>query len=368
MKRTAILLLLLALVPLAASAQSFSALLTGSAEVPGPGDSDGTGLAIVTISGTTITYTAFYQGIGAPTLAHIHRGAAGVSNPPVVDFNVNTLVNGTVTGVSQALIDEIRANPSGFYVNVHTAEFPSGAIRGQLVATGGAGGEGTRTSYVPVVGKVTGANNTNFLTDLRIVNNGGALATVTLDFFASNPAGLAAPSATQTVTVAAGEQRILNDVVGTTFAVTSGLGGLRITSDQNIVASARIINDLRAQNLGTAGFAVDSQEAGETSGTITFLAQGVDYRTNLGYFNNTSAAATVTLTARSSANGSVLGTNTLTIPGFAMVQQPVFSAISSVPEANRTQNDFYVTWTSTAPLFVYGAVTDNKTGDAVFNQ
>ena len=200
------------------------------------------------------------------------------------------------------------------------------------------------------------------------MNNGAGIATVTLDFFASNPAGLAAPSATQNVTVAPGEQRILNDVVGATLAVTSGLGGLRITSDQNIVASARIINDLRAQSLGTSGFAVDAQEAGETSGTITFLSQNVDFRTNVGYFNNSATAATVTLTARSSANGAVLGTNTLNIPGFAMVQQPAFNAISSVPEANRTQNDFYITWTSNAPLFVYGAVTDNKTGDAVFNQ
>lgn len=368
MKRTAILLLLLASMALSASAQSFSALLTGSAEFPGPGDPDGTGLAVVTIDGTTVHYTVFHQGIGVPTLAHIHRGAAGTANPPVVDFNVNTLLNGTVAGVSQSLINEIVANPSGFYVNVHTAEFPNGAIRGQLVVTGGSGGEGDRTSFIPVIGKVAGANNTNFVTDLRIINNGGGIANVTLDYFAQNAAGQTTPTATQTVTVAPGEQRVLNDVVGATLAVTSGLGGLRLTSNQNIVASARVINDLRAQNLGTSGFAVEAQDAGETSGTIAFLANSVDYRTNLGYFNSSSTAATVTLTARSSANGSVLGTNTLNIPGFAMVQQPVFSVISSVSEANRTQNDFYITWTSTSPLFIYGAVTDNKTGDAVFNQ
>ena len=81
MKRTAILLLLLAFMTRTASAQSFSALLTGAAEFPGPGDADGTGLAVVTISGTTVTYTVFHQGIGTPTLAHIHRGAAGTANP-----------------------------------------------------------------------------------------------------------------------------------------------------------------------------------------------------------------------------------------------------------------------------------------------
>jgi len=365
MKRITILLLLLTLAAFGASAQSFSAQLTGAAEVPGPGDPDGSGFAVVTISGTTVHYTVFTQGIGAPTLAHIHRGAAGVAGPPVIDFNVNTLTGGSVSGVAQSLINEILSNPSGFYVNVHTAEFASGAIRGQLA--GSSSGDGARTAYIPVIGKVSGANNTNFVTDLRIVNNGGATATVKLDFFASNAAGLAAPSATQTITVTPGEQKVLNDVVGTTLA-TSGLGGLRITSDQNVVASARVINDLRTQNLGTAGFAVDAEESGATSGTITFLANSADYRTNLGYFNSSASAATVTVTARRSADGAVLGTNTLTIPAWSMLQQPVFNAISAVSEADRTQNDFYVTWTSNAPLFVYGAVTDNKTGDAVLNQ
>lgn len=366
MKRTAILLMLLLLVTLSASAQSFTAQLSGAAEVPGPGDPDGSGFAVVTINGTTVNYTVFAQGIGAPTLAHIHRGAVGTSGDPVIDFNVNTLTGGSVSGVSQTLINEILANPAGFYVNVHTAEFASGAIRGQLAAS--SNGDGTRTAYVPVVGKVAGANNTNFVTDLRLVNNGGATATVTLDYFASNAAGASAPTASQTVTVAPGEMEVLNDVVGTTLAQTGGLGGLRITSNQNVVASARVINDLRAQNLGTNGFAVDAAEAGATSGTITFLSNNTDYRTNLGYFNTSGASATVTLTARRSADGSVLGTNTLTIPAWAMVQQPVFSAISSVVEADRTQADFYITWTSNAPVFVYGAVTDNKTGDAVLNQ
>jgi hypothetical protein len=363
MKRIALLLLLLTL-PLAASAQSLTAQLTGASEVP-PADPDGSGFAVVTINGTTVNYTVFHQGIGTPTLAHIHRGASGVVGPPVVDFNVNTLVNGTVTGVSQTLINEIAANPAGFYVNVHTAEFPTGAIRGQLVAS--STGDGARMSFIPVIGKVTGANNTNFITDLRIVNNGSSVATVTLDYFAQNGAGLTTPTASQTITVGAGEQKVLNDVVGATLS-QGGLGGLRITSDQNVVASARIINDLRAQGLGTAGFAVNARENGSTSGTITFLASSTDYRTNIGYFNPSSASATVTLTARRSSDGAVLGTNTITIAGFSMVQQPAFSAISSVPEADRMQSDYYVSWTSNAPVFVYGAVTDNKTGDAVLNQ
>jgi hypothetical protein len=34
--------------------------------------------------------------------------------------------------VTAQLIGEIAANPSGYYVNLHNARFPGGAIRGQL--------------------------------------------------------------------------------------------------------------------------------------------------------------------------------------------------------------------------------------------
>lgn len=361
-----LLLLLAAAITPAALAQPFSATLTGAAEVPGPGDADGLGFAVIHIDGTTLRYTVWTQNIAPATAAHIHTGAAGVAGPPVVTLDHNMLGHGTAT-LTADVANQIRSNPSGFYVNVHTGDFPNGAVRGQLTAPS-TGGEGTMTSFLPVVGKVQGANNTNFVTDLRIVNNGGATANVTLDYYAQSGAGQTAPTVTRGITVAPGEQKVLNDVVGATLNVQSGLGALKITSDQNIVATARVINDLRAQGLGTSGFAVDAAEAGSTSGTIAFLASSADYRTNVGYFNPSSATATVTLTARRTADGAVLGTNTLMIPGWAMVQQPAFSVISSVPEASRTQEDFYVSWTADAPVFVYGAVTDNRTGDAVLNQ
>ena len=184
MKRILLLLLIVAAVPVA-FAQSYSAILSGASEVPGPGDADGSGFAVVSINGTTLNYSVFAQGIGTPTAAHIHTGVAGVAGEVLVPLSASTLTNGSTT-ISSEVASQINANPAGFYVNVHTAEFPNGAIRGQLAR---AEGSGARTAWLPVIGKVAGAAGTNFVTDMRIVNNGGAVANVTLDFFAQNAAG-----------------------------------------------------------------------------------------------------------------------------------------------------------------------------------
>ena len=71
--------------------------------------------------------------IGAVTAAHIHRGGAGVNGPPVITLDApDDNDSDDCDTVADALVDEIRANPGGFYVNVHTADYPDGAIRGQI--------------------------------------------------------------------------------------------------------------------------------------------------------------------------------------------------------------------------------------------
>ena len=114
---------------------TFTADLSGANEVDDPGDPDGTGSAEVVIDVDTseVCFTITFDGID-PVAAHIHEGASDVNGGVVVDFDwENNPGEGCVAGDS-AVVSAIVADPSGYYVNVHTAEFAAGAIRGQLVA------------------------------------------------------------------------------------------------------------------------------------------------------------------------------------------------------------------------------------------
>ncbi len=124
-------LALLPAVPALAGGRPLSAELTGAAEVPGPGDPDGSGFATVTLNQGLgeVCWDVTFSDIADPFAAHIHVGAADAFGPVVVTL---TPGSGCVDGVDPGLIKAIRQNPSGYYVNVHTPEFPPGAIRGQL--------------------------------------------------------------------------------------------------------------------------------------------------------------------------------------------------------------------------------------------
>ena len=112
------------------------ATLDGKAEVPGPGDPNGNGefSGWFDAAKGQICYTLGVGSLASPTMAHIHRGDAQTAGPVVVALaNPAQNISDTCTPAAPALISEIVANPSGFYVNVHTTQYPKGAIRAQLM-------------------------------------------------------------------------------------------------------------------------------------------------------------------------------------------------------------------------------------------
>lgn len=121
----------------------FAATLLGKNEVKAPGtkvgDKDGIAVAVFRIHGNKVEYAVRWQGTAAPTAFHIHQGVKGRNGDVKIGFFMGSALPGTLSAVKgsvtvndAALLNRIRNNPAGWYANLHTGEFPGGAVRAQL--------------------------------------------------------------------------------------------------------------------------------------------------------------------------------------------------------------------------------------------
>lgn len=129
--------------PAGADKAVFSVPLTGAAEAlhkPDSalkGDLDGAGRVrlAVDLGSKQICYDFTLSNVDTPLMAHIHRGSDKSDGPSVV-----TLFTGPGADLADCVVwtnkwlAEIVSNPSDFYVNLYTTEFPDGALRGQLAS------------------------------------------------------------------------------------------------------------------------------------------------------------------------------------------------------------------------------------------
>lgn len=121
--------------PAAASAATIklAATLSGQQQTDA-GDPDGAGKLSAEVDGDSgdFCYTLSVTGISKPTAAHIHTGTSGKDGPPVVTLEVTGEGSDECIAVEPETLKPILSAPGNYYVNVHTADFPKGAIRGQL--------------------------------------------------------------------------------------------------------------------------------------------------------------------------------------------------------------------------------------------
>ena len=130
--------------PVPTSGRKFSTVLNGANECNASGtcslgDPDGTGTAdiFINVGQQRVCWKITTNNIGTITRGHIHKGPAGGAGGIVVGFfeaanvNLNSCTS-TTQPVDRALLLDIIQHPSDYYVNVHTSDFPGGAIRGQL--------------------------------------------------------------------------------------------------------------------------------------------------------------------------------------------------------------------------------------------
>jgi hypothetical protein len=109
--------------------------LTGKAETP-PGAPKGGGSAVIALHDSTHQVCwrfSHLHGFTGATVSHIHRGGKGTSGPVVVPLSTaGTLHHKGCVPSSATLMKAIEKDPHGYYVNIHSKQYPAGAVRAQL--------------------------------------------------------------------------------------------------------------------------------------------------------------------------------------------------------------------------------------------
>jgi hypothetical protein len=139
------LLLGVALTPASAATGVFRLTLTGDQEATPTcsppdvcGDPDAVGAAILIVNPVrdTVCFLARWSGIdGTVVAAHIHLAPEGEPGAVVVPlfagtFDGTDMTRGCVS--ANGLADDIVADPSSYYINIHSTVYQPGAIRAQL--------------------------------------------------------------------------------------------------------------------------------------------------------------------------------------------------------------------------------------------
>ncbi len=335
------------LLPAIASAAAYTASLTGGV---------GTGFATITISGDTIDYNIVVSGI-SPNSAVLTDGT------DTLDLGAAFSGGIAIGSVTSPLAANVAADPASWEVEVSDG---SSFLAGPLSAGVAAG----TVLYHPVIASLPGQGGTNFVTDVRVLNTGSSVATVTIDYYREGAGGQSSPTASATVPIAAGEQLVVADIVVNVFGLSAEKGGVIITADQPITAGARIYNDQTGAGEGTLG----QYQAGLVlshgwpAGNVIFLENvaagtGAGFRSNIGWFNPNPSAVEVTFTA-SDTSGSMIDSITATAGPFEMQQANVGALFSGLGD----YGDHYISYSTTGGqnLFVYGSVVDNVNGDASY--
>jgi hypothetical protein len=116
----------------AATLPSVKASLTSRAEVPKVGPS-GSGSVVITLDTKTgqACWTYHVTGLTKILASHVHKAPPGKAGPVTIPLGDRWSLKGCVQ-TKPAVLKAVLANPSAYYVNIHTRQYINGAIRGQL--------------------------------------------------------------------------------------------------------------------------------------------------------------------------------------------------------------------------------------------
>jgi hypothetical protein len=290
------------------------------------------------------------------------RGTTGLHRLTIGQNHL--LQNGRLRG-TVALDDQLRrdilANPQNFHFRATGA---NAAFRGQLGMT--------HETFIPVFGSVAGANNTRWNSDVRIFNTSFHQdATVFIEYFERGTINEPASMVTTVVIPPRGSVVFDDATANVLFPGLNTLGALRISSNVNVVAHARVYNDQRPDR-GTFGqlipglsrcAAINRGVLGGLTNAVAGGTQAFNARTNVGFFNPNSQNATIVLQMHN-AQGQVIASRTITLGPWQQTQMPLLATSGGLFDTIQEVVTGTLSFHSSAPVFAYGSVIDNLSGDA----
>ena len=239
--------------------------------------------------------------------------ATGYELQEATSSNFAAATTVSVAGTSAQRTHSVASDTTYYYrvraVRACTGQTATSSYSSTLTVYVAAGGATTTSLWVPVATRATGANSSQWRTDLGLLNLGGATATCTVVYKSG-----ATVKSYQT-TVAGGRHVILRDIVGPSYLAGSGSGSLEVRSTQAVLVTSRTYN----QNAnGTFGqdYASNAPDEGLGAGqtaTLPHLTENASYRSNIGLVNMGAAAATVTVSLVDGATGAQVGSYTVTL-------------------------------------------------------
>lgn len=369
------------------SGRSYSGTFSGGSVVGSTGSTTGGGTFTADIvpnpngSGSLLNYSFTPTGIGdSITSLGLYSGMIGTNGTLSQSLsNGGTLTNGRLTGsvaISNTLAQQLMTNPGGFYLSANTSQFPQGAVRAQVGAT-------QYELFLPVAGSARGQFNSQWQTDLQILNEAsGGDANVVVQMLGSGQSNASNGSLnamhTANIGVLARATASRSNALSSLYGMNSGMGALRLVSDQPIIAIARIY-DVNGDNGGTTAQPIYAMRRDEAlaSGVLVGAPAGNNgngngndnsARTNIGFFNPNNMTVTVNLTwqsGRGMNSGDAEATNTLTLAPYEQRQMPLMGtngAFASLQNGSSSGN--VVGFQASAPIFAYSSVVNNGNGDA----
>jgi hypothetical protein len=349
----------------------FAAELRGANEVP-PNSSTAFGSALVTFDSvnSTMAFEVNTNGIVSPAASHIHRGASGASGPVIINFATGPsgFQGGRVSGFGAiSALQSSSLMPSdltglasvstanGFYVNVHSAAFLAGEIRGQLVQA--------QEVDIPIAGHVTNGIGQTFISDVRIFNPSFTAPTTALvEFFQAGIGANTNATNSLVVNLPARGTAVLNDVAGTSGLNLTAVGAIRITSVANVVATSHIFINTPGGSFGqfVPGLARSAALRRGVIPQVSNTGALTGFRSNVGFFNPNQGPVTMRIEARD-ATGTVVGSNTMTLAALSAQLNSIGTFFPGVDVSNAS--NLTLSFDASAAVFVYASEADNTSGD-----